>query len=289
MGNGDLVYSPEAKLSLYWLFQDSNDINFFVEDEGKAYEYETIFSRIFGDSFRFKKIFDVGGKSKLVEAYNEFGCVNSQEPSKKNYYIADGDFDRIIHSDEMIKNEQFIYLEAYNIENYLIDKSSVESFAKGKIKDIDTEVEEKIDFENWRKRIVEESKDLFFLYCYVQKIYPEIKTLSRSPYKFIDDKTGYKDLLRDDIEEFKNSLPEGYSINQEELENIKNKYYSLYEDEYNLICGKFLLTSLSCHIRNVCQKKFEIADLRWHLILFFDVKKLDFIKEVVLRTMLDEN
>lgn len=61
MDTEDLIYSEEAKLSMVYLYDDTNDVNFFIEDAGKAYVYETIFKRLFGDLINIEKIFDVGG------------------------------------------------------------------------------------------------------------------------------------------------------------------------------------------------------------------------------------
>ena len=44
----DLLYSSEAKATEYLFFCDLNNINIFVEDEGKEFEYETIFKRLLG-------------------------------------------------------------------------------------------------------------------------------------------------------------------------------------------------------------------------------------------------
>lgn len=52
----DLLYSSEAKTTEYLFFCDLNDINIFVEDEGKEFEYETIFKRLLGKKYRIVKI-----------------------------------------------------------------------------------------------------------------------------------------------------------------------------------------------------------------------------------------
>ena len=42
-----LQFSEEAELNRYLFYSDLNEINFFVEDKDKEYEYETIFLRLF--------------------------------------------------------------------------------------------------------------------------------------------------------------------------------------------------------------------------------------------------
>ena len=47
-----LKYTNEAVITEAILFADVNDINIFVEDTDKEYEYETIFKRMFKKSIR---------------------------------------------------------------------------------------------------------------------------------------------------------------------------------------------------------------------------------------------
>ena len=89
----ELMYSSEAKATEFLFFSDLNDINIFVEDKGKEFEYETIFKRLLGKEYKIVKILGVGGKVELKKYFNEFGLVNKDNPKIKNIYIADGDFD----------------------------------------------------------------------------------------------------------------------------------------------------------------------------------------------------
>ena len=51
------------------------------------------------------------------------------------------------------------------------------------------------------------------------------------------------------------------------------------------LCGKFLLESLYCHIRNITGINFRKDDFRWHLICDFDIRKLGYVKERILVAM----
>lgn len=283
MDTEDLIYSEEAKLSMVYLYDDTNDINFFIEDAGKAYVYETIFKRLFGDLINIEKIFDVGGKPALISAFKEMGKVQKDNKNINNFYIADGDFDRWIDPSGMVSDSHFIYLESYNIENYLIDKSATEIFAKGFLRKNDIEVEKKVKFLEWYDRIVEEASELFFYYCYAKKFHPEVTTVSRSPYLFLDQKDGFKDSARSDIETFIRTLPE--PINFSELDEIKKEYYKIHDSNFHIICGKFLMTSLFCHLSSLAKWKLRSEDLTWSNIMHFDIGKLEFIKTRVLKEL----
>lgn len=279
----DLRYSSEAVETEYLFFCDLNDINIFVEDEGKEFEYETIFKRLLGKKYKITKILGVGGKVELIKSFHEFGLNNNDNPKIKNVYIADGDFDRYIYEENMIDSPNFIYLETYNIENYFIDKKASEKFAKGQLKCSDNEVELKVDFDNWKNKIVEQASRLFFYYCYVKKEYPKEQNVSRSPYLFIDDKDGLE--RAGALETYQNFV---FTLNdkaEEEVEKIRESFYEKGDDAFNLICGKFLFESLYCHIRSVTKVKFRKDDFRWHLICNFDIKTLGYIKNRILTIM----
>lgn len=280
----DLKYSTEAVKTEYLFFCDLNDINIFVEDKGKEFEYETIFKRLLREQYKITKILGVGGKVELIKSFQEFGLNNNDNPKIKNVYIADGDFDRYIHKENMINNPNFIYLETYNIENYFIDKGASEKFAKGQLKCSDNEVELRVDFDNWKNKIIEQASDLFFYYCYVKKEYPEAQSVSRSPYLFIDarnglEKTGAFELYKNFVSTLSNTAEE------EEVEKIKELFYEKYDNAFNLICGKFLFESLYCHIKSVTKVNFRKDDFRWHLICNFDIKTLKYVQDRILTIM----
>ena len=278
-GLDDLIYSSEANAARFLLYQGLNDINLIVEDEGMQFVYETIFKRLLEDKYNIKTIFPMGGKPKVKEGFLEFGEMTD---GVRNIYIVDGDFDRYIHQDQMIDNPCFIYLKTYNIENYYLDEDACLQFAKGHLKCLDNVLKKKVDFNNWKKRIVCESAKLFLCYCFVQKFHPEIETISRSPFLFINDKTGFE---RDGA--FQRYWDETIitldNNAQDKIIEIDTLYKSINgEDYFNLICGKFLLDSLCAYLRNLFKETFNKKEFKWHLINHFDITKLDYVKNAIL-------
>lgn len=285
-----LYYSPEALAARYTLLQGKhnikqnlNNINLFVEDTGKEYQYESIFKRLFKDAYPVVDIFPVGGKKELKKRYLEFGLIDSKNPSIKNIYIADGDFDRYICAEEMISDPQFIYLNAYNIESYFIDEESSTQYVKGQLKCLDKEVKHRFNFDLWKTKIIYQSTKLFLVYCFISKYYPEIPSISRACGNFLNMETGFE---REDgaFDNFFNEIKEMTKDTeiQEKIDKIKDKYISINgSDFYNLICGKFLFTSLCAYIRSITGKAFCKTDFEWYLINNFDITKLDYIKEKI--------
>lgn len=274
----ELLFSPEAAATRYLFYQDLNEINLFIEDEGKEYEYETIFKRLLGAEYTISAIFALGGKPNVVAKFEEFGEISG---GIENYYLVDGDFDRYLRPTEMVQNSHFIYLDRYNIESYFLDKVSCEQFAKGKLKCLDEEAQERVQFSYWKRTIIEQASKLFFCYCYIQKHHPEIENVDRSPYKFIDQKTGFE---RNDgsYQKYRDSLDSLDPDVENKIQDIVQAYKSIYGEEYlNLICGKFLFTSLYCHLRAIIKRPFEKDDLRWYLIEHFDISCLSFVKDKI--------
>ncbi len=277
----DLSYSLDARATEYLFFCGINDVNIFVEDAEKEYEYETIFKRLLGEKYQVNKIFGVGGKVRLQECFREFGICDSD--NVKNVYLADGDFDRYVCPDEMIDSPNFIYLETYNIENYFIDKKACESYVKGQLRCSDSKVEAKVDFENWKTIIVNQAGKLFFYYCFVKKEYPMEKSVSRPPYLFINQEDGFEKPGAFDC--YKRQILSLDSSAETKVQLIQDLYHKTNTDDFNLICGKFLFESLYCHVRAITKHNFKKDDFRWHLICNFDTAELKYVRDRILAVM----
>lgn len=273
----EMMFSEDGEQNRYFFYTDINDIDIFVEDKDKEFIYETIFKRMFKERYSIQSIFSVGGKPNLEKKFSELGTHDVDNVNKKNIYIADGDFDRIVGK-QMIDNENFIYLFDYNIEDYLIDKSATHIFVKGKLKALDSEVEDILAFDEWKEKIVEQSFKLFILYSTIQKYNADIQNVERSPYLFINGKDGLEQL--GGYDEFYSQIKDKIDNLDEKIEEMKNTYKEIYnEDKSKIICGKFLITSLCCHIRKVTNSKFKIDDFIWNSVQYFDIRKLDYVKE----------
>lgn len=272
----ELMYSDDAEANRYLFYTDINDINIFVEDKGKEYFYETIFKRMFNNEYRISSILAVGGKTNLEKIFKEFGACNKDDTGKKNVYIADGDFDRIIGRD-MIDSNNFIYLFEYNIENYLIDEDATCIFAKGKMKMLDSEVKKELDFNEWKRKIVEQAFKLFILYSSIQKYNADIPNVNRGAYSFIDSRYGLE--REGEYNKFYSEVKSKIDDLDDKVDEIKGIWESIYKDDKaRIICGKFLFTSLCCHLRQIINKPFKDDDFLWNLIQHFDIRRLDYVK-----------
>lgn len=278
----DIMYSKDALITKFMLIKDFNGTKLIIEDLKKEYIYENIFKRLLGEKYNISSILGVGGKNKVIDCFNEFGPIN--ENKTKNFFLVDGDFDRYTNPNKMIKNPNFIYLKTYNIENYFVDEHATIQFFKGYLKCLDEEISDKLDFSNWKNNIINQSSNLFLSYCFVKKYYPYLPSVSKAIAKYIDINTGY--VIENSVKQYQESLEEIDKEIKSKVNEIKNNYIEINGNNFfNLICGKYLLNSFFWYIRLNLFKNFDSKNFNWYLISNFDISKLDYIKDSILRQL----
>lgn len=279
----NLEYSADASAARYYFLKDSNDINIFIEDINKEYQYEAIFKQLL-PNISLNAFFSSGGKPAMKLFFDEFGPFDTDNPTHPNVYIVDGDFDRIIFPSDMVNHPNYIYLYAYNIENYLIDEDACISFACGKLRKCTAETRNTIKFNDWKDNIVSQAKELFLVYCYLKAYYPHIKNVNNSAYIFLDADTGFE---RDGaFDAYKKSLKKDYNVDvnrdRGKLAQLENIYVSLYGSDFlNFICGKFLLTSLFHYLRTKGINKANQHEFEWWLINNINISRLSFLSDAI--------
>lgn len=271
----DLSFSEDALLNRVLFISGKNKINLFVEDTNKEFEYEEIFEKIFSEDFKLNCIFPTNGKTYLIEAYNLFG---TNEEYGKNIFIADGDFD-ILLGKSMVNSDNFIYLEKYNIETYLINKKAIINTMRPRLKLEKSKVEKYINLDYWYSKILPFMKKIFSLHCLVQLENISLKNVGRNPNSFLN----------------KNGLPNYSQCEKYELEiksyipDIEEKYNQLNltmeqsssDDPLKFICGKYLLTSLCLYLNDKSQNKYKYDKLKADLISRIDPECFIYIKNRV--------
>lgn len=271
----DLSFSEDALLNRVLFISGTNKINLFVEDTNKEFEYEEIFEKIFSEDFKLNCIFPTNGKPYLIEAYNLFG---TNEEYGKNIFIADGDFD-ILLGKSMVNSDNFIYLEKYNIETYLINKKAIINTMRPRLKLEKSKVEKYINLDYWYSKILPFMKKIFSLHCLVQLENISLKNVGRNPNSFLN----------------KNGLPNYSQCEKYELEiksyipDIEEKYNQLNltmeqsssDDPLKFICGKYLLTSLCLYLNDKSQNKYKYDKLKADLISRIDPECFIYIKNRV--------
>lgn len=271
-----LEYTSEGLLNRVMFLSSANEINIFVEDRGKEYEYQNIFERLFKGEIAVKKIFAVGGKLEVEKAYKEYGDVYD---NKKNFYIVDGDFDLLLEK-PMIDRPNYIYLERYNIESYYVDKNAALSFMAGKMKKVKEEVDREVCYDEWYKDTYNKLEHLFLAYAVAQMELPEEINVGISEHTYLDEQ-GLISIEK--IDNYETMLKERI-VNYNIRFNMCKKRYEevLNSDSARLICGKYLLCSLAQYLRKKTRKNFKEDDFKYYLLSMFDITCLNFVKQRII-------
>ena len=272
----DLEYSEDALLNRVLFISGRDKVNLFVEDTKKEYEYEELVEKIFTEDFKLRCIFPTHGKLNMIEAYNLFG---NDEEYGKNIFIADGDFDILLGID-MIVADNFIYLEKYNIETYLIDEDAIIKSMRPRLHMEKQQTADKVNFQFWYSTLIPFFQNLFVLHCLVQKEVPSIQNVARNPNSFL----------------LSNGLPNESQYQKykteikEEIEDIEGKLTSLKTemelaaqgDDLKFICGKYLLASLCLYLNKLTKKKIDSNKLKAELLSRIDANKFTYLKEKII-------
>ncbi len=269
----DLLYSDEALLSRVIFLTSAECISIFVEDENKEYEYEEIFEKLLPSEIKISCIFPTGGKKKLEEAYELFG--NSIEYGK-TFFIADGDFDSALNK-PMISANNFLYLERYNIESYLMNKDAVIQFMRPKLKKTIKSTEKIINYDEWVINIDAFFKEIFKVHFLVQKYYPEIKNVSRGFAMFITN-NGLPDYSK--LEKYKEEI----STYIPDIDTKINEASTVLEECYgcevgSYVCGKCLVGCLTRYVNKFIKKKLNDEEVKSFLLSYMDCLNLCYIKD----------
>lgn len=277
----DLNYSNEALLSRVLFLASSTELNIFVEDDGKEYEYEEIFERLLPDGIHINIIFPTGGKLQLEEAYDLFG--KSSEYGKC-FFIADGDFDLALGR-KQINAPNFVYLEKYNIESYLIEGTCAANFMRPILREQIEKTVQIIEYNNWKAIISPFFKKIFALHYIVQKNNLGIKNVDKGAPYFID-KNGLPNENNLDryINEVKSFLPNVESKIPDTIEKLESIYG---EEATCFVCGKYLIESLARFLGSkLKKKKIGYEELERYFISNFDIGSIGYIRDRLISYLL---
>ena len=271
-----LEYTSEGLLNRVMFLSSLNEINIFVEDKNKKYEYENIFERLFGTEIIVKEIFDMGGKQEVEKAYKEYGDMYE---NKKNFYIVDGDFDLLLGK-IMIDKPNYIYLQRYNIESYYIDKNAILSYMAGKMKKVKEEVDSEICYDDWYKDTYSKLEYLFLVYAVVQMELPTEPNVGISGYTYLDKKGLISiESVREYESNFKTRI-DNYDL---KLAMCKKRYEDLLNSDFKkLVCGKYVFCSLVNYLKKKTRKRINEDDFKYFLLSMFDISSVNFVKDKIL-------
>lgn len=116
-----IKYSKRALLGLSYLYRKFNDIDVYVEDTNLAQLYELLINRILDGSAKVERIYQLGGKSEVIQSWND---SRQQQPERPELYIVDGDFDFFLNPPGDQTNGLY-QLNVYCSENLVVSEEAV--------------------------------------------------------------------------------------------------------------------------------------------------------------------
>lgn len=238
-------YAKDTLDAQILLHSPNQDITIFVEDTNKHSNnfYRILFQRIMPE-LKVIKIFHLGGRTKCIEKANNLNETQLLK-NKPFIIIIDGDFNWV--RNEPPPQIQGLYqIQAYCIENLLIDIDTVTEVVKSHIILPDEEFVKKFTFNQWLVE-VQPLLNIFKHWALINKISPEKCTTSTAIHKF----TNQNKLCPDKINKYCASIQKEYGDTNYNIElNKISTYTSELEHPIDIISGKdYLINHLYEYIK----------------------------------------
>lgn len=158
------------------LYQQFNDIDFYVEDENQENFYYTALKKVL-PNIRIEKIFPLNGKTNVAtQSALTLG-------DKRKVYIVDKDFDDILGI--KITRANLFYLERYSIENYALEQNAIAEFIiEEKPRLNKPQINLQFNLDNVLQDAYNLFKELICVYLTIQKHYLGIENVNHGPERF---------------------------------------------------------------------------------------------------------
>jgi len=262
-----LKYSREAQELKRKFYASYNNINIFVEDEDDEIFYEELLQKLVDNRVQIARVFGVGGKQNLLNKLSEY----IENPKGENsFFIADGDFSRIINACPQ-QNQRLHILDEYDIENYLLEEHAIciviqeenPSNSLGKWKEL-------LNFPTWLEETVNSLTPLFVCFIVIQKYdlgeaninvgIGEFITAGRPPLLDVSKIDAYVARFRKDHGKQIANIVREMSATQKKMGNT-------WRERKKYICGKkYLFPLLLFEIRGHCGRSLNRESLRFRLV-----------------------
>lgn len=269
--NNKFEFSEQARISRRKLLHKTSNKIIYIcfEDKNKEYLYEKIFEKIFPTNEISFQFYGLNGKKSIKKIFE------TNQNQSNEFFILDGDFDKLIYDDKVISHPNLLYLNSYNIENYIINEKACIELGRKILRKRKNEIQQLINFPEWKEKAITEFKKLFLCFCISQKKFPDKKTI-KTVNKFIDSSSGF--MINSNYTDFYTKLNESIDNLDNEITWLQTKYESIYGTNYfYFICGKCLIQSLFFYLLSH-HININKNDLTWTLIDNLDPHPLNYLK-----------
>jgi hypothetical protein len=119
MNNEIPVRSGRARYAESYLYDDYNDIDFFIEDTDLTTKKVILklLQRAFSEEIKISQIFPLGGRENVLSQYEQ------RDTQRKQIYIIDGDLYLFFENEPY--RQGLVVFNKYCIENYLFNEDAI--------------------------------------------------------------------------------------------------------------------------------------------------------------------
>lgn len=271
----ELSDEPKRLVSTFLTYR--NDIDIYTEDGLKDKEfYKVLFGRLLEGKIEINDITPLGGSTNVIDR-----CKNEPDNGRKKIFIIDGDV-AIIHGKDIPQLKNLFVLDAYCIENFVLDKQSAINFiylnCATKPKE---QIENELEFENWLSNYANKLVDLFIHFGIID-FFGGSFTLFNA-HKFHPTENFSEKLVEQDIEKLridilKLTTKEDYQIKYDEL---KKQWTNCVATLMTIVSGKdYLIPILLLKTRDYRKSKAlpTIDEAKFVLVQYCSLDRLSKLK-----------
>lgn len=277
-------FSEEALESMPFFYDEYNDIDIYVEDEGYENFYEALINKLLkSENIKVNKIFPCGGKPKVEHFYH----VHKESNSRKNFFIMDSDFDRIFSN--LIDDTNVYYMPEYCIENHLLEEKAITELILEESPKLPRKIiSEKLDYQNWLNEQIEVLKNLFICFMVIQTNKLPEANVAIGPSQFFDDKNKrlchckINDFIEGIIVTYYNHDIDEYNVEANKIKELIN-YSEI--DKKTFISGKYFIFALYFHMRSVVSFNINHDSLLYRLLKLCELSSLDELPKKIIEYM----
>jgi hypothetical protein len=274
----ELSDEPKRLVSTFLTYR--NEIDIYTEDELKDKEfYKVLFSRLLDGKVKVNDITPLGARTNVIRR-----CETEPENGRKKIFIIDGDV-TIIHGKDIPTLKNLFVLDAYCIENFVLDKQSVLNFiylnCASKPK---KEIEDELKFEDWLSSYSNKLVDLF-IHFGIADFFGGKFTLFNA-HKFHNKENYFEEIVEQDIEKLKAEIlllttEADYELKYEEL---NNQWTNCISSLMTIVSGKDYLIPILL-LKTQCFKKSKamptVEEAKFMLAQNCNLDRLSKLKEAI--------
>ena len=175
--------SSTAKKNKAIFFRHVNDIDIFVEDTSAAHVkiYQVIFDRALHGKVKIKKIFPCGSRKDVIKS-----AANARDEGRIQIFFIDADLNLSLAN--KVKIERVIEWDKYCLENHFLqEKSTIKVIDLNSATLQSSEIEEKLNFNQWLSSTSFQLIDIFSVYTICHKYKLSVPTVSYSGMRLCKD------------------------------------------------------------------------------------------------------